>query len=119
MGSGGRAAVSRTALSPEISIVDGRFRPPGAARRRPADRTPVSPCWIHVAPDGAAGFGLHVFRRPMGKMPIRTARPLTCYLAWAICGSGGWRGLPTISGAGAILMLDDAGGNPRSQRLRS
>jgi len=39
MGSGGRAAVSRTALSPEISIVDARFRPPGASRRRPADRT--------------------------------------------------------------------------------
>jgi hypothetical protein len=29
------------------------------------------------------------------------------------------RGLRAISGAGAILMLDDAGGNPRSRRLRS
>jgi len=37
MGSGGRAA----AWSPEISIVDARFRPSGAARRRPADRIPA------------------------------------------------------------------------------
>lgn len=33
--------------------------------------------------------------------------------------AGGRRGLRAISGAGAILMLDDTGGTPRPRRLRS
>ncbi len=102
MGSFGRAAVSRTAWSPEISIVDARFRPSGASRRRPADRTPVSSCWIHVAPDGAAGFGLRVFRRLMGKNADPDSKAINVLI---------WRARYVAAGA-------DAGCGPSVARAR-